>query len=86
MNLIPPATLWGARRNNVDLRVAKILKYGQTRTQVGVDIFNLLNAADSDIDYYYVSRLPGEPVDGVADVHTHPTLPRTLRVSLHFGF
>ena len=60
-------------------RVAKNLR-------VNVEVFNLLNAAASDIDYYYVSRLPGEPADGLADIHTHPTLPRTARVSLHLGF
>ena len=32
--------------------------------------------AFSDIDYFYVSRLPGEPTAGIGDVHTHPTLPR----------
>ena len=26
----------------------------------------------SDIDYFYRSRLPGEPLDGVDDIHTHP--------------
>jgi hypothetical protein len=44
VNLIAPATMWGARLNNIDMRVAKILRFGTTRTQVGVDIFNLLNA------------------------------------------
>jgi hypothetical protein len=53
---------------------------------IAVDVFNLFNAADSDIDYFYTSRLPGEPLDGVADIHTHPTLPRTARVSLVVGF
>jgi hypothetical protein len=51
-----------------------------------LDIFNLLNAADSDIDYFYVSRLPGEPLDGIADIHTHPTVPRTACVNLVVGF
>ena len=37
-----------------------------------VDVFNLFDAEDSDIDYYYESRLPGEPVGGVADIHFHP--------------
>ncbi len=54
--------------------------------KIGVDIFNVFNAQDSDIDYYYVSRLPGEPADGVDDIHLHPTLPRTARVSLIVGF
>ena len=54
--------------------------------KVVVDVFNLFNAADSDIDYYYTSRLPGEPLDGVNDIHLHPTLPRTARVNLVVGF
>jgi hypothetical protein len=52
VNLVPPATLWGARQNNVDMRIAKILRFGTTRTQVGVDIFNLLNA-DTVTNYNY---------------------------------
>jgi outer membrane receptor protein involved in Fe transport len=50
------------------------------------DVFNLFNAADSDVDYYYASRLPGEPIDGVNDIHLHPALPRTARVNLVIGF
>ena len=45
-------------------------------------VFNLLNASVSDIDYYYTSRLPGEPADGVNDIHTHPAEPREVRFSL----
>ena len=56
------------------------------QVKVVLDIFNLFNAADSDIDYYYASRLPGEPLDGVDDIHTHPTIPRTARLSLVVGF
>jgi hypothetical protein len=52
VNLIAPATLWGERRNNIDMRIAKILRFGATRTQVGVDIFNLLNA-DTVTNYNY---------------------------------
>ena len=56
------------------------------RVQLAVDVFNVLNAKDSDIDYYYQSRLAGEPLDGVNDIHLHPTLPRTARASLIVGF
>jgi hypothetical protein len=49
------------------------------------EIFNILNAADSDVDYYYASRLPGEPADGINDYHFHPTIPRTARISLIFN-
>jgi hypothetical protein len=40
----------------------------------------------SDIDYFYVSRLAGEPLDGIADLHTHPALPRTIRVGVQLSF
>lgn len=55
------------------------------RVRLVLDVFNLANAQNSDIDYFYTSRLPGEPLDGVDDIHTHPTLPRTARVSLRVG-
>ena len=48
--------------------------------QLAVDLFNILDARNSDIDYYYQSRLSGEPAGGVADIHAHPTL-RALRAS-----
>jgi len=54
--------------------------------RLAVDTFNLANSEASDIDYYYASRLPGEPRDGISDVHTHPIAGRTARVSLLFGF
>ena len=48
--------------------------------EVGVEVFNLLDAEASDIQYYYASRLPGEPAAGLEDVHFHPVEPRTFRV------
>lgn len=52
------------------------------RVTLGLDVFNLFDARTNDIDYYYTSRLPGEPLAGVDDVHTHPSDPREVRVSL----
>jgi outer membrane receptor protein involved in Fe transport len=54
--------------------------------RANLQIYNLLDAKVSDIDYYFASRLPGEPIGGVEDIHTHPAVPRTLRVSLIVGF
>jgi hypothetical protein len=48
--------------------------------------FNLFDAEVSDIDYFYTSRLPGEPPEGVDDIHLHPALPRSARLSLRFTF
>lgn len=53
---------------------------------LGLDVFNLLDAKVSDIDYFYASRLPGEPAGGVEDIHTHPSEPRALRLSLTARF
>ena len=43
VNLVEPGTLYGARINNIDMRIAKILRFRGTRAQFGVDIYNLLN-------------------------------------------
>jgi hypothetical protein len=43
VNLIAPATYYAPRRTNFDFRLAKVVRYGRTRTQVGVDIFNATN-------------------------------------------
>src|SRR5215471_15597913 len=51
-----------------------------------VDVLNLFNSSDHDIDYFYVSRLPGEPKDGVPDIHFHPVEPRTVRFYLTYKF
>lgn len=56
------------------------------RTRLVLDVFNLFDRKASDIDYYYRSRLPGEPADGVDDVHLHPVEPRTARLTLQHGF
>ncbi len=43
VNLVAPGALYGDRVNQIDLRFSKALRYGQTRTALNVDIFNLLN-------------------------------------------
>ena len=44
VDLIEPGAKWGDRVNEVDLRFAKIVRFGHTRTHVGIDIFNVLNS------------------------------------------
>jgi hypothetical protein len=48
--------------------------------------FNLFDAEVSDIDYFFASRLPGEPFEGVEDIHLHAALPRSARLSLRVSF
>ena len=57
-----------------------------TRYRLALDVFNLTNAKVSDIDYFYASRLPGEPAEGIEDIHTHPLEPFTVRASLSVSF
>ncbi len=56
------------------------------KTKLRLDVFNLFDAQTSDITYYYASRLPGEPPEGVNDIHFHPGEKRSFRVSLSYRF
>ncbi len=57
-----------------------------SRARLVLEAFNILDARVSDIDYFYTSRLPGEPMNGVEDVHLHPALPRSARLAIQFSF
>ena len=61
----------GFRRDNLDLRL---------------DVLNVFDEVDDDITYFYESRLPGEPAEGVADTHYHPMEPRMMRAYATWGF
>ena len=49
---------------------------------VTLDVFNVLDSDDSDIEYFYASRLPGEPAEGIEDVHFHPMESRSARLAV----
>jgi outer membrane receptor protein involved in Fe transport len=51
-----------------------------------LDAFNLFDRKVSDVDYYYTSRLPGEPAEGVDDIHYHPAERRSFRLTLKAVF
>ena len=57
------------------------LGYDFGRFQIAADLLNAFNAKDNEIEYYYTSRLPGEPLEGVDDRHVKPIEPRQLRIS-----
>jgi outer membrane receptor protein involved in Fe transport len=67
-----PATLLGAEMG---------YRLGES-VMLSIEGFNLLDAEASDVDYYYESRLPGEPDAGISDIHTHPEPPRTFRLQI----
>jgi len=43
VNIVEPGTMYGDRVNQVDFRIAKLLRYGRTRTNVSFDLFNVFN-------------------------------------------
>jgi len=45
VNLVEPGTLYGDRVNEFDMRLAKIIRFGRTRTNIGFDLYNLLNSS-----------------------------------------
>jgi len=54
--------------------------------RVQLDVLNLFNAQTNQIEYYYLSRLPGEPINGVADRHVHPAEPLAVRLTVAARF
>lgn len=50
------------------------------RLRLALEGFNLLDREDDDVAYYYASRLPGEPAEGIEDVHFHPMEKPSVRL------
>ncbi len=66
----------------VNLRAGR--RFG--RWTASLDVLNALDSEDRDIEYFYASRLPGEPEGGIEDVHFHPLEPRAVRLALRYDF
>jgi hypothetical protein len=56
------------------------------RLRLQLEAMNLLNAKVNDIEYYYTTRLQGEPAAGVTDRLVHPADPRSLRFAASYRF
>ncbi|MGD9253248.1 MAG: TonB-dependent receptor [Holophagae bacterium] len=54
--------------------------------RLALEAFNLLDREDDDIAYYYASRLPGEPEEGIEDVHFHPMEKPSVRITATWRF
>ena len=61
--------------------------YHLTRNlKIAGQINNLFDSKDHDIDYYYTSRLQGEPAAGVAGIHFHVIEPINGRIILSYSY
>jgi hypothetical protein len=77
VNLIPPGTTYGPRFNQIDLRLGKVLRFGQRRSVVSLDLFNLLNSDTiSGASATYATWLAPSAV----------VAPRLMKVSMTFDF
>jgi hypothetical protein len=72
--------------NNTTLWNGEVGYRLSSKARLELEAFNLFAAEVSDIDYFYASRLPGEPADGIEDIHLHPALPRSARIGIQFSF
>jgi hypothetical protein len=80
VNLIPPATLYGPRRNNFDLRLSKLQRFGSRRLTLSVDGYNLTN---SDVVLAFNNAfVPG----GAWLTPTRIASPRYMKVGAQFDF
>jgi hypothetical protein len=43
INVLEPGKMYGNRVNQLDLRLAKLFRFGATRSMVGIDVYNALN-------------------------------------------
>jgi hypothetical protein len=81
--LISDGGVWSSFTTTLNGRVGYVFDSG---IKLNLDIFNILNTQASQIDYFYASRLPGEPAAGVADRHFHPVEPTAVRLTLAKAF
>jgi hypothetical protein len=81
---------YGGRRNQVDMRVAKILRFGRTRADVGFDLQNLFNtnyATAYSVTYAYDNpALTGDENGGSFLNPTSVYTPRFVRFNVTFDF
>jgi hypothetical protein len=80
VNLLEPGEAWGDRVNEIDIRIAKVLRFGRTRSNLGIDIYNLLNS--DAILTYNQTFIPGGQWLRPNSVLT----PRFIKVSAQIDF
>jgi hypothetical protein len=83
VNLVLPGAVYGDRINVVDMRFAKVLRFGRTKANVGLDLYNLFNS-NTPTTYETVY----DPATNGAR-WMQPTavlLPRFMRLNVQFDF
>jgi hypothetical protein len=77
----------GERKTQVDMRFAKILRFGRTRTDVGVDLFNLLNTNyATSFNTTYIYNTDNAPRPSGWGTPTAIYTPRFVRMNFTVNF
>jgi hypothetical protein len=79
VNTVAPGALYGERLNQLDLRFAKVIRYGRTRTNVGIDLYNAPNA--NPVTAYNQTYVAGKYLSPTAIMPA-----RFLKFSAQFDF
>jgi len=85
VNLVAPGQVWGDRVNALDLRFAKVLRFGRMRNTIGIDVVNTLN---SDAILTYNQAYNPNVLTGAA-AWLSPTsvlTPRFVKISAQIDF
>jgi hypothetical protein len=80
VNLVPPGTMYGDRVNELDLRVAKVLRRGGSQTTIAIEMYNAMNS--SAVLSYNNAFIPGGTWLQPLAVLT----PRFIKVGAEFTF
>jgi hypothetical protein len=85
-NVLDTGTLYGEGYTTFDFKLAKVVRFAGTRTNIGFDIYNAFN---SDAAIGYQNTYPGGNFNGQFVAWGAPTsivTPRFARISLQFDF
>jgi hypothetical protein len=76
----------GNRRTQVDMRFAKVFRFGRTRTDVGVDLWNLFNTNYATTYQGTYTNVAGQPLGGTWGNPTAIYPPRFVRLNFTVNF
>src|SRR5262249_12612526 len=85
INLIQPGTLYGDRVNELDFKIAKIFRFGGTRLNAGLEIYNALNA-NAVLTYAQTFTLTNVSGPGSWLQPTQVMTPRFFKLTAQFDF
>src|SRR5262245_10983314 len=74
------------RRTQVDMRFAKVLRFGRTRTDVGVDLWNLFNTNYATMYQTTYTTTAGQPLGGTWGNPSAIYAPRFVRLNFTVNF